>query len=132
VKWMVLYHPPDCIGFFQRMLFNRWGHLDFSRVIMESQYQRSRSTKAVLHDLVQKIEGSLNQKVVALSVFLDIYRAFDYASFGSMDAASGEHGVVLTLRRWIDVLLRCRSVRVEIKVLLNQVCPQGGVLSPLF
>jgi hypothetical protein len=46
-----------------------------------------------------KIKGSLNQKVVALSVFLDIYEAFDYASFGSMDAASGEHGVVLTLRR---------------------------------
>jgi hypothetical protein len=41
----------------------------------------------------------LNQKEFALGVFLDIDGPFDIASFGSMDAASGEHGVVLTLRR---------------------------------
>jgi hypothetical protein len=51
---------------------------------MESQYayQRGRSTKAALNDLVQKIKGSLNQKEFDLSVFLDIYGAFDNASFG--------------------------------------------------
>jgi hypothetical protein len=85
--------------------------------LMESQYvyQIGRSTKAALHDLVQRIEGSLNQKEFALGVLLDIDGAFDNASFGSIDAASGEHGVVLTLRRWIDAMLRCRSVRVEIQ-----------------
>jgi hypothetical protein len=42
--------------------------------LMESQYayQRGRSTEAALHGLIQKIEGSLNQKEFALSVFLDI------------------------------------------------------------
>jgi hypothetical protein len=37
---------------------------------MESQYayQKGRSTEAALHDLVQKIEGSLNQKEFALGV----------------------------------------------------------------
>jgi hypothetical protein len=46
---------------------------------IESQYayQRGRSPEAALHDLVQKIEGS---------VLLDIDGAFDNASFGSMDA----------------------------------------------
>jgi hypothetical protein len=106
--------------------------------LMESQYafQRGRSTEAALHDLVQKFEGILNQKEFVLSVFLDIDGSFDNASFGSMDAASGEHGVVLILRRWIDAMLRCRSVRVEIRgssvrVLVNRGYPQGGVLSPL-
>jgi hypothetical protein len=28
-----------------------------------------------------------------------------------LDGASGEHGVVLALRKWIDAMLRCRSVR---------------------
>jgi hypothetical protein len=69
-------------------------------------------------------------------VFLYIDGAFDNTSFGSMDAASGEHGFVLTLRRWIDAMLRCRRVRVEIRgssvrVFVNWGCPQGGVLSPL-
>jgi hypothetical protein len=106
---------------------------------MESQYayQRSRSTETVLHDLVQKIEGSLNQEEFALGVFLDIDGAFDNASFGSMDVTSGKHGVVLTLRRWIEAMVRCRNVRVEIRgssvrVLVNRGCPQGVVLSPLF
>jgi hypothetical protein len=82
---------------------------------MESQYtyQRGRSTEAALHNIVQKIEGSSNRKEFALGVFLDIDGAFDNASFGSMDAASGEHRVVLTLRRWIETMLRCQSVRVD-------------------
>jgi hypothetical protein len=78
----------------------------------------------------------LNQKEFALGVFLDIDEAFDNASLGSMDAASGEHGVVLTLRRWNDAMLCCRSVRVEIRrssvrVFVNWGCPQGGILSRL-
>jgi hypothetical protein len=53
-----------------------------------------------------------------------------------MDAASGEHGVVLTLRRRIGAMLRSRTIRVEIgggsvTVLVNRGLPQGGVLSPL-
>jgi hypothetical protein len=46
---------------------------------MESQYayQRGRSTEAALHDLVQKIEGSLKQKQFALGLFLDIDGAFE-------------------------------------------------------
>jgi hypothetical protein len=105
---------------------------------MDSQYayHRGRSTEAVLHDLVQKLEESLNQKEFALGVFLDLDGAFENASFGSMDAASGEHGVVLTLRRWIYAMFCCRSVRVEIsgssiRVLVNRGCLLEGVLSPL-
>jgi hypothetical protein len=69
-------------------------------------------------------------------VFLDIDGAFDNAFFGSMDTASGEHGVALTLRRWIDAMFCCQSVLVEIKgssvrVLVNRGCPQGAELSPL-
>jgi hypothetical protein len=44
VKWMVLYHPPDCIEFFQRMLVIRWGHLDFPRVILHARVGRLQST----------------------------------------------------------------------------------------
>jgi hypothetical protein len=64
--------------------------------LMKSQrvYQRSRSTKATLHDLVQKIEGRLNQKEFSLGVFLGIDGAFDNASFGSMAAASGKHALL--------------------------------------
>jgi hypothetical protein len=52
----------------------------FPLMVSQYAYQRSRST--ALHDVVQKIEGSLNQKQFDLGVFLDIDRAFDNASFG--------------------------------------------------
>jgi hypothetical protein len=89
--------------------------------LMESQYtyQRGRFNEPALHDLVQKIERSLNHKKFALGVFLDIDRAFDNASLGSMDAVSGEHRVVLTLRRWIDAMHASLSTLREKKLLVQ-------------
>jgi hypothetical protein len=91
---------------------------------LQNTYQKGRSTEAALHDLVQKIKGSLNQKEFALGFFLVI------------DGTNDEHGVILTLRRCIDAMFHCQSVRVEIRgssvrVLVNRGYPQGGVLSPL-
>jgi hypothetical protein len=57
---------------------------------MESQYayQRGRSIEAALYHLVEKIEGSLNQKEFALGEFLDIDGAFDIASYCSLSKRS--------------------------------------------
>jgi hypothetical protein len=44
MKWNVLYHPPDCIGFFQKMFVIRRGHLDFPRVILQARMGRLQST----------------------------------------------------------------------------------------
>jgi hypothetical protein len=59
----------------------------------------------------------LNQKEFAPGEFLNIDGAFDNTSFGSMDAVSGEHRVVIILRRWIDAM-----------VLVNRGYPKRGVL----
>jgi hypothetical protein len=61
--------------------------------------------------LFKRLRGVSIKKELALGVFLGIGGAFDNSSFGSMDPASGEHGVTLTLRRWIDAVPHCRSVR---------------------
>jgi hypothetical protein len=76
---------------------------------MKSQYayQKSRSTEAALQDLFQK--------EFVLRFFLDKDGTFEYAFFSSMDAASGEHRVGLTLRKWIDAMIHFRRVLVEIR-----------------
>jgi hypothetical protein len=109
--------------------------LQLEKAKINSLHSKSKSISFNFYDK-NSIGGSLNQKEFALGVFLDINGAFNNASFGSMNAESGEHGVVLTLRTWIDAMLRCRSVRVEIRgssirVLVNRGCPLGGVMSPL-
>jgi hypothetical protein len=50
-------------------------------------YQENRSTVAALYYLVQKIQGSLNNKKFVRGMFLDIDGTFENAYFGSMDAA---------------------------------------------
>jgi hypothetical protein len=59
-------------------------------------------------------------------------RAFDNTSFESMDDAVRNHGVCSTINRWIDFMLRSRSVFVNIRgvrlhmhMVVQYGCPQG-------
>jgi Reverse transcriptase (RNA-dependent DNA polymerase) len=78
----------------------------------------------------------LNRKIFAFGTFLDVEGAFDNASFNSMINASLEHTVDTMSTKWIDSMLRNRTVRAEIRgaystMQVQKGCPQGGVLSPL-
>jgi hypothetical protein len=57
-------------------------------------------------------------------------------AFESMDDAASDHGVFSTINRWIDFMLRSRSVFFDIRgvrvhMSVRRGCPQDGVLSPL-
>jgi hypothetical protein len=83
-----------------------------------------------LHDLVYK--GHLLRS--ALGVFFDFEEAFVNISFESMDDAASDHGVCSTLNRWIDFMLRSRSVfvdnrEVRVHMSVRRGCPQRDVLS---
>jgi hypothetical protein len=82
---------------------------------MQHAYLKGKSTETLLHDLVYKIDESLAQKEFALGVFLNVKGAFDNTSFESMDEVASDHGVCSTLNRWIDFILRSRSVFVDIR-----------------
>ena len=55
-------------------------------------YQRGKSTISALHELVSKVENSLENKEIALTAFLDIEGAFDYASHDSIRRAAEDKG----------------------------------------
>jgi hypothetical protein len=59
-------------------------------------YQRSRSCETALHDHVSRIEGALNR-------------------FNSMVMAGLNHGVDGTSTKWIDFMLKNRTVRFEVR-----------------
>jgi hypothetical protein len=81
----------------------------------ERQIESARFTDVCIHDLVQKIEKRVQiKKSLYWVCFLEIDGAFVDASFGSMDTTSGKHGVGLTLCRWNDAMICCRSDRVDI------------------
>jgi len=98
-------------------------------------YLRGVSTEAALHQLVSRIEKTLNQKEEVLGLFLDVQSAFSHASFETLCNALQKMGVDPVICRWIEFMLKSRTVeatvvncKVEKKV--ERGCPQVGVLSP--
>jgi hypothetical protein len=64
-------------------------------------YQAGKSTETAVHQLVVRIEKSLDQKEAAVGFFLDIERAFNNTSYDSICAALARHGVSPTITRWV-------------------------------
>jgi Reverse transcriptase (RNA-dependent DNA polymerase). len=99
-------------------------------------YQAGRSVDTALHSLVSRIERAMDDKDLALAAFLDIEGAFDNTPFESINSAVRNRGLEDTLCRWIDTMLRNRTVTATLsgetsRCKVGRGCPQGGVLSPL-
>ena len=93
------------------------------------------STKTASHEFVRREEHCLVRKKQALGIFLDIVCAFDNVTFRSFVAALQALGMSKVLTSWIEILLRHRTVQVDIygdkvKREVVKVNPQGGILSP--
>ena len=92
-------------------------------------------TETALHEFVRRIELSLAKKRTALGIFLDIVGAFDNITHKGIADALQELEVSPFLVRWIENLLRHRTVQVElngekVKREVLKGYPQGGILSP--
>jgi hypothetical protein len=55
--------------------------------------------------LVVRVDKVLEQRDIALGVFLDIEGAINNTSYDSITAALDRHGVSSTIRRWIRATL---------------------------
>ena len=112
--------------------------LDVDKLITRNQhgFRAGKSTESALHQLVTKIERTIVEGQYALGIFLDIEGAFDNVSFKSITEALTKLQLPLEIVRWINALLRSRTVTVTVqgKSVSKKVkkgCPQGGILSPL-
>ena len=99
-------------------------------------YQAGKSADTVLHQLVVRVQKTLDQQKIALGVFLHTEGAFNNTSYDS----SGHHLLNMeldhTIVRWIRATLESRLATATLGGLSKSVgvsrgCPQGGVLSPL-
>ena len=99
-------------------------------------FRVGKSTESALHQLVTKIEKTIVEGQFALGIFLDIEGAFDNVSFKSITEALNNLQLPLEIVRWINALLRSRTVTVSaqgisVSKTVKKGCPQGGILSPL-
>ena len=72
------------------------------------------STETALHQIVSKIENTLENNQIAIVIFQDISRAFSEASIQGMLKALEKRKINRQLRDWIDYMLENREVMAHI------------------
>ena len=123
----------------ERMIY--W-HLNTSlgvdKLITQHQhgFRTGKSTESALHQLITKIERTIVEGQYALGIFLDIEGAFDNVSFKTITEALSEFQLPRIIVRWINAMLRSRTVTVAVQGIsvskrVKKGCPQGGIMSPL-
>jgi hypothetical protein len=91
-------------------------------------YQTGKSVDTALHQLVVRVEKALDQREIALGVFLDIEGAFNSTSYDFMCAALARHGVNHTIIRWIRATLVGRQAtailrETSVSIAVSKGCP---------
>lgn len=99
-------------------------------------YTPGRSTDSALHEVVGKIERSLDNKESTLAVFIDIEGAFDKTTFPTIIQQLADRNVPVAISEWILKMLSGRAISINVeditlRGMVMKGCPQGGVLSPL-
>ncbi|XP_052744146.1 uncharacterized protein LOC128199286 [Bicyclus anynana] len=95
-----------------------------------------KSTETALHNLVVRIERSINYKEFALGCFFDVEGAFDRANRRAIEFALNRDGIDDIVKSWIMNMLTHRLISADLggetqTVRSTRGFPQGGCLSPL-
>lgn len=104
--------------------------------ITQHAYMAGKSTETAVYQLVSSIKNSLENKEIALCVFLDIEGAFDNTPHSAIKRALDIRGTHPTINAWVQQMLITRQAETTvgnttIEIQTTKGCPQGGVLSPL-
>lgn len=121
---MIYWHLNSCLGVDKMLTQHQHG------------FRTGKSTESALHQLVTKIERTIVEGQYALGIFLDIEGAFDNVSFKTITEALSEFNLPQMIVRWINAMLRNRTVTVTVQGVsvskkVKKGCPQGGIMSPL-
>ena len=97
-------------------------------------YREGRGTEDALHNLVSKIEKSLEKNEICVVLFLDITAAFNNAKVSTMLQNMKDKGIDSGLIRWFKYVLENREIIAElqgeiIRWLADQGTPQGAISS---
>ncbi|KAL0820148.1 hypothetical protein ABMA28_005307 [Loxostege sticticalis] len=118
----------------QRKKTTKYDWITAKRVVDE--VKTGKSTETALHYVVSQAEAAIDHKEICVGTFVDIEGAFDRTTFESISKAARNHGVSITLIKWIECMLKGRIIHSDLLgdsmiVKTTRGCPQGGVLSPL-
>jgi hypothetical protein len=96
-------------------------------------YQAGKLMETALHQLVVRVEKTLDQQEIALGTFLDIEGSFNNTCYDTMCDALVRHGSEYITMRWIKATLEGHVAvttlnDISLRFTISRGCPQGGVL----
>lgn len=99
-------------------------------------YQTGKGTESALHQLISRIDSTIQNKRIYLTVFIDISGAFDNTGIGTIVTQAKNKGVSPWIVSWIKMMLSNRRIKAQCSLCTCKIrpeggCPQGGCLSPL-
>ena len=123
-------------GIIQKKLVN---YLDKYKIINKEQFgfQKNHSTEDALTTLLDSIYEKLDKKVVALTIFVDLKKAFDTVSHKILFKKLENIGIRGFLLNWFKSYLTNRQQITEVNKTVSKQAsttwglPQGGNLSPI-
>jgi len=109
--------------------------VDFPLHPWQHAYQAGKSAESALHQLVNRVERTLEAKKYFLGVFLNIEGTFDHTSTIAVRKALEERKVVRPVIEWIVAMIGQRTIYASqgvTKLVVKTIrgLPQGGVISP--
>ena len=99
-------------------------------------FRRGRTTTDCLVDLIEEITVALDQGEYALSIFLDLSKAFDTVNHSILLTKLIYYGIEDMENQWFDSYLHKRKQRVLVNgifsdlLMINSGVPQGSILGP--
>ena len=137
------YRPVSLLSQFSKILEKLFDNrlqsfIDKHSILSDSQYgfRSSCSTSSALIELIEEISTSLDNKKIAIGVFIDLRKAFDTIDHKLLLSKLDHYGVRGQSNNWIKSYLEHREQFVQIgdykSDLLTILCgvPQGSVLGP--
>lgn len=131
---------PVISKIFERVLYNRLNeYLTEKKFLIDQQYgfRSKSSTLTAAADLITKIKTHIDQKSLALGIFIDLKKAFDTVSHHKLLQKLNNIGVTDKALKMLSSYLEKRKQAVKIGNYTSSVkhvpfgCPQGSILSPL-
>ena len=121
------------------MIFRLESFLDSSDILYKFQFgfRKSYSTNHALLSIVEQIRTSLDKKMFACGVFIDLEKAFDTVNHHILLSKLNHHGIRGVANKWFHSYLSNRNQKVTINgesspnLPINCGVPQGSILGPL-
>ena len=132
---------PSFSKFIERIVYNRFlEYFNKYNILSDKQYgfRKNHSTSLALVNLYDKISTAIDQKEIAVGIFLDLSKAFDTVNHGILFDKLKHYGIRGLAFEWVKSYFSNRLQFVQFNDCFsaskNITCgvPQGSILGPLF